>query len=121
MKSKIIFIVVLFAIVSCSTKEHKAQDSIKEYLQGSVKHILPGNLYEPTSYESIEFGKLKGGPDIYSMTHKYKEKLEIGEIVLQYDTFVLNQSCLHAISVKHHKSDMDDLEWAIKWNNMENQ
>jgi hypothetical protein len=113
MKIKITCILILFAVVSCSTKENKAEDAIKKYLQESMN--------APESYESVEFGKLEGGPDIYTMTHSYKEKLESGETVLQQDTFCLSRSCLHAISVKKNNSSMDDLEWAIKWNNNDSQ
>lgn len=76
-------------------------------------------MFAPGSYESVAFGPLEGGPDIFTMTHSYKEKLASGETVLREDTFCLNKSCLHAISVKKHNDDLRDLEWAIRWNNAE--
>jgi hypothetical protein len=107
----ILSLALLFGIVSCSSKESTAQAAIKKYLKETMS--------DPDSYESVEFGELKGGPDIYTMAHSYKEKLPSGETAVQKDRFVLNKSCFHAISVRKNKNDTADLEWAIRWNNAE--
>ncbi len=108
MKSKILPIILTiaasFAMNSCSGRAGKAQEAIQSYLKST--------MHDPNSYESVEFGKLEGGPDIYSMTHKYREKSETGETVSKSETFSITKSGLHA---RLSRPGTEDLEWAIKW------
>ena len=73
---------------------HFLQKVENSSLDGSVKQVkdyLKKTLYDPKSYEGIEWSPVKAVDDGYRVRHKYRAKNTFGGYVIEEHIFVLNK------------------------------
>jgi hypothetical protein len=70
----------------------KCRYSPQNRVEKAITEYLKNNLNDITSYQSIAFGELKNDTNGFTMTHIYRRKNLLGQIILDSLVFTMDSN-----------------------------